>query len=97
MRDAAAKQPIALQNSSAITITVMMIAPVLEPVAYMNIRMKMGIVVEVSSSKFMMSGALKRTETSIPSARQPLIPRLRSMDRATSVLAFLTSSDIYYS
>lgn len=43
-----------------------------------------------------MSSALKRTAKSMPRARVPFIARLRSMERGTSVLAFLTSSDIYF-
>lgn len=94
MREAAARQPIALQNSREMMMTVMMVAPTTEPVAYSNILMKSGVVEVVSNSRNMISGALNSTDISMPSARQPLMPRLRSIERATSVLAFLTSSDI---
>lgn len=95
IRDAAAKQPIALQNSKVMIMTVMMIAPTVDPVAYSNMRMKSGVVEVVSFINSSISGALNSTETSMPRARHPLIPRLKSMERATSVLAFLTSSDIF--
>ena len=97
MRDAAAKHPIALQNSSTIIIPVMIDAPAVDPVAYSNMRMNSGVVDVVSSINCMISGALKRSAISILRARQPLIPRLSNIDLATSVLAFLTSSDIYSS
>lgn len=94
MRDAAAKQPIALQNSSEMMIPVMIDAPAADPVAYSNMRMNNGKGEVVSFNNSIILGALKRTEISIPSARHPLMPRLSSIERATSVLAFLTSSDI---
>ena len=94
MREAAAKQPMALQNSSAMMMLVMIVAPVVEPVAHSKIRMNAGTG-DGAVSISMMSGALNRTAKSMPNARQPLIPRLRSMERATSTLAFRTSSDIY--
>jgi hypothetical protein len=93
MRDAAAKQPMALQNSRAMMMLTMIVAPAVEPTAVRKIRMN-GDNGDTSSSRPEMSVALKRTARSKPTASVPLIPRLMSIDRGTSVLAFLTSSDI---
>lgn len=93
IRDAAARQPIALQNSRAIMMQTMMVAPASEPTDVWKIRMK-GDSEDSSMSKPSMLVALKSTASSNPTARVPLIPRLISIDRGTSVLAFLTSSDI---
>ena len=93
MREAAARQPIALQNSSTITMLVIMVAPAFEPTAYSKIRMN-GEREDGSTNRSTMFGALNRTANSMPKARQPLITRLSIIDLATSLLAFLTSSDI---
>ena len=82
IREAAARHPIALQNSSAMMMLVMMEAPTVEPVACKKMRMNMGTVELESSINDIISGALNSTETSMLRARHPL------------VLAFLTSSDI---
>ena len=42
-------------------------------------------------------GTLNNTAKSMPRARQPLMARLSSIEQATSVLAFFTSSDIFKS
>lgn len=93
MRDAAAKQPIALQNSSRMIMLTMTVAPASDPTACLKIRIK-GAVVAASSSKAVMSLALNRTANNMPSASEPLMMRLNSMERGTSLLAFFTSSDI---
>lgn len=93
MREAAAKQPIALQNSSAMMMLTMIVAPAVEPTALRNIRIK-GDSGDSIVSRVSISVALKRTASNSPTARVPLIPRLMSIERGTSVLAFLTSSDI---
>jgi hypothetical protein len=93
MREAAARQPMALQNSRAMMIHTMMVAPVLEPTALWKIRIK-GDRDDSSVRSSSMLVALKSTARSSPTASVPLMPRLMSMERGTSVLAFLTSSDI---
>jgi hypothetical protein len=93
IREAAARQPMALQNSSAMMMLVMIVAPAMDPVAHSKILMNAGTG-EGSASTVMMSGALNRTAKSMPKARHPLMPRLNNIDRATSTLALRTSSDI---
>jgi hypothetical protein len=83
----------ALQNSSAMMMLAMMVAPAVDPVAHSKILMKAGTG-EGSVNTVMISGALKSTAKSMPNARHPLIPKLNNMERATSTLAFRTSSDI---
>ena len=94
MRDAAARQPIALQNSSKTMMLTIMVAPTFDPTAVWKIRMKGEVDAFWSSIKPWMSFALKRTAKSIPSANEPFITRLSSILRGTSVLALRTSSDI---
>jgi hypothetical protein len=94
MRDAAARQPIALQNSSKTIMLTMMVAPTFDPTAAWKIRMKGEVAACWSSISPWMSFALKRTAKSMPSAKEPFITRLRSIERGTSVLALRTSSDI---
>jgi hypothetical protein len=94
IREAAAKQPIALQNSRKMMILIIMVAPASEPTAARKMRTKAAVVAFVSSSNSWMFSALKRTAKSIPKANDPLMTRLSNIDRGTSVLAFLTSSDI---
>lgn len=93
IRDAAAKQPIALQNSRTMIMLTMIVAPAVDPTAVWKIRMK-GDNGESSVNSCSMLVALKSTARSSPTASVPLIPRLISIERGTSVLAFLTSSDI---
>lgn len=76
-------------------IATMTVAPASEPTAFLKMRRKGAVVASWSLSKPVISWALKRTANSIPSANVPLMTRLRSIERGTSVLAFLTSSDIY--
>lgn len=92
IRDAAARQPIALQNSSTIMMLVIIVAPSVDPVACSNICMNGGR--GDSSISVSISPALKRTAHSMPNAKKPLMAKLMSIDRATSILAFRTSSDI---
>jgi hypothetical protein len=94
IREAAARHPIALQNSSKIMMLTMMVAPADDPTASRKIRMN-GESTESSIRRFSMSCALNNTARSIPTASVPLMARLMSIERGTSVLAFLTSSDIY--
>jgi hypothetical protein len=94
MRDAAAKQPMALQNSRKMMMLTMIVAPTFDPTAALKIRTKAAVGALTSSSSTCMFSALNSTAKSIPSANEPLIARLRSIERGTSVLAFLTSSDI---
>jgi len=94
MRDAAARHPIALQNSSRTIIATMTVAPASEPTACVKMRRKGAVVAFWSLSKSVILWALKRTAKSIPNANVPLMTRLRSIERGTSVLAFFTSSDI---
>lgn len=96
MRDAAARQPIALQNSRSTMMDTMTVAPAFEPTAWWNMLRKGAVWASWSWSRRGMLSALKRTAKSMPRARVPLMARLRSMERGTSVLAFLTSSDIYF-
>ena len=93
IREAAARQPIALQNSRTMMMHTMMVAPVSEPTALWKIRMK-GDRDDSSTRSSSILVALKSTARSSPTASVPLMPRLMSMERGTSVLAFLTSSDI---
>lgn len=95
MRDAAARHPIALQNSSSTMMETMTVTPALDPTAWLNMRRKGAVCAVWSCSMCVMSWALKSTAKSIPNASVPLMTRLRSMERGTSLLAFLTSSDIY--
>jgi hypothetical protein len=97
MRDAAARQPIALQNSRAMMMLTMMVVPALEPTDCWKIRMNGDRGESRSMSRASRPVALKSTAMSSPMARVPLIPRLMSIERGTSVLAFFTSSDIYKS
>jgi len=94
MRDAAAKQPIALQNSRRTMMETIIVAPKSEPTAWLKMRRKGAVGASASASKCGMSWALKRTARSMPRAKVPLMKRLSSIERGTSVLAFLTSSDI---
>ena len=91
--DAAARLPRALKNSRMTMILVMTMAPAFDPTAAAKISIK-GYCVELFSAASEISPALKSTAISIPNERQPLIRMLRIMERATSVVAFLTSSDI---
>lgn len=93
MREAAARQPMALQNSRTMMMHTMMVAPVSEPTALWKIRIN-GDSDDSSVRSSSMLVALKSTARSSPTASVPLMPRLMSMERGTSVLAFLTSSDI---
>lgn len=94
MRDAAARQPMALQNSRAMMMLTMMVVPTFEPTDCWKIRMKGDRGESRSRSKSSRPVALKSTAISSPIARVPLMPKLMSIERGTSVLAFLTSSDI---
>jgi hypothetical protein len=70
---------------------VMTVAPALDPTASTKTCTKEGGEVDERS---MSPGALIKIPQSMPNARQPLMKRLSNIDLATSVLAFLTSSDI---
>jgi len=94
MRDAAAKQPIALQNSRKMMMLTMIVAPAFDPTAARKIRMKAAVGAAASSISAVRFSALKRMARSMPIASVPLMIRLSSMDRGTSTLAFFTSSDI---
>jgi hypothetical protein len=85
----------ALQNSRKMMMLIIIVAPAFEPTAVRKMRTKAAVGAVVSSSRAWISSALKSTAKSIPIASEPLMMRLRSIDRGTSVLAFLTSSDIY--
>ena len=94
IREAAAKQPIALQNSRRTMMLTIMVAPASEPTAWRKMRRKGAVAAVSSASSPGISCALNKTANSMPKAKIPLITRLRSIDLGTSVLAFLTSSDI---
>jgi hypothetical protein len=94
IRDAAAKQPIALQNSKKMMMAIMIVAPALDPTAVRKMRTKAAVAASESLSSSWMFSALNSTAKSIPKASEPLMIKLSNIDRGTSVLAFLTSSDI---
>jgi hypothetical protein len=75
-------------------IATMTVAPGIEPTASLNIWMTGKPEVSVRIKVIFSIGTLNNTAKSIPRARHPFIARLSNMERATSVLAFLTSSDI---
>jgi hypothetical protein len=84
----------ALQNSRKMMMLIMIVAPALDPTAVRKIRTKAAVLALESLSSSWMFSALNSTAKSIPKANDPLMIRLSIMERGTSVLAFLTSSDI---
>jgi len=93
IREAAAKQPSALQNSRTMIMLVITVAPSFEPTVARKIWIMGNPVAFLKIvARF---GTLNNTAKSMPRARQPLMARPRSIEQATSVLAFFTSSDIF--